>query len=76
MAESRGGFDKGQDATVQELVTKTLLALRSDIGFARNDISERDIIILLFGYPSASDRSKPSDPLIVPRASATWALSG
>ena len=50
-AESRGGFDKGQDETVQELVAKTLLALRSDIGFPRNDISERDIIILLFGYP-------------------------
>jgi len=50
--ERQGGIT-GDDLVIRQMAAKVVLSFRRELGFKKNDISERDIASLLFGPPPA-----------------------
>jgi hypothetical protein len=55
--ERQGGIT-GDDPVIRQMAVKVVLSFRKELGFKKNDISERDIAALLFG-PTPAERKGP-----------------
>ena len=55
--ERHGGVT-GDDLVIRPMAAKVVLSFRKELGFKKNDISERDIATLLFG-PTPAERKRP-----------------
>jgi len=55
--ERQGGIT-GDDPVIRQMAAKVVLSFRKELGFKKNDISERDIAALLFG-PASAERQRP-----------------
>jgi hypothetical protein len=60
--ERRGGIT-GNDPITRELVAKTVLSLRKELGYKKNDVSEQDIAAVIFGPTSAELGTLSADGL-------------
>lgn len=55
--ERQGGVT-GDDPVIRQMAAKVVLSFRKELGFKKNDISERDIAALLFG-PAPAEHERP-----------------
>ena len=55
--ERQGGVT-GDDPVIRQMAAKVVLSFRKELGFKKNDISERDIAALLFG-PTPEEHKGP-----------------
>lgn len=56
--ERKGGVT-GDDSTNRQLAAEMVLSFRKQLGFKKNDLSEKDAAILLFG-PTSAERERQS----------------
>ena len=71
--ERQGGVD-GDNPITRQMAAKMVLSLRKELGFKKNDISEKDVAALLFGpRPTEREREPGGWPRFGPRPYRTEA---